>query len=139
MGFAVGDQTGHALMALAGADGDAYEQRLVTTPALMKARRVHLPMTHLSGAAAGSKVATASASWGFATRLMARRRPYMPQRQMLPFMAALMAASGGVRGEQGDGGHDLTGLAVAALWDLLRDPGFLNGVEAIVAADIRSW
>src|SRR3954447_5039306 len=40
---------------------------------------------------------------------------------------------GGVRGlgEEGSGGHDLAGLAVAALRDVLRDPGLLEGVAAI--------
>jgi len=33
--------------------------------------------------------------------------------------------------EQRDGGHDLAGLAVAALGDVFGDPGFLHGVRAV--------
>jgi len=40
---------------------------------------------------------------------------------------------GGIRflGEQGDGGHDLPGLAVAALGNIFFDPGLLDGVAAV--------
>ena len=41
----------------------------------------------------------------------------------------------GVSVEQCDGGHDLAGLAVAALGDLVFDPGGLDGVQAVGRAD----
>ena len=44
-----------------------------------------------------------------------------------------MSASVGlrVRRQQRDGGHDLAGLAEAALGDVLVDPGLLHGVEGV--------
>ena len=53
-----------------------------------------------------------------AARLIAARiRGYVPQRQMLPLIAASMSASlwFGLLLEQRRGGHDLSGLAIAAL------------------------
>jgi hypothetical protein len=37
----------------------------------------------------------------------------------------------GFLGEERDGGHDLAGLAVAALRDVLGDPSLLDGVAAV--------
>ena len=52
----------------------------------------------------------------------------MPQRQALPCIAASMSLSVGfgVFVEQRGGGHDLAGLAVAALHDVDVEPGFLD-------------
>lgn len=40
----------------------------------------------------------------------------------------------GVGGEEGDGRHDLTGLAVTALRHVFIDPGLLNGVASVVGS-----
>lgn len=40
-----------------------------------------------------------------------------------------------VSGEEGGGAHDLSGLAVAALGDVVLDPGLLHGVEFTVLGE----
>ena len=65
-----------------------------------------------------------------------RMRGYVPQRQMLPLMAASMSASvgSGFCFEQRGRGHDLAGLAVAALRDVVLDPRGLQRMQFAVLA-----
>jgi len=60
-----------------------------------------------------------------------RMRWYVPQRQMLPCMASSMSVSvGWVLRKQRHGGHDLSGLAVAALRNVFFHPGLLHRMAA---------
>ena len=61
----------------------------------------------------------------------------MPQRQILPDIAASMSASRRVwiAGEQRRGGHDLTRLAIAALNDLEIEPRLLDFLSCRRVAD----
>ena len=68
------------------------------------------------------------------------RRADAPVHAAAADVALHRAVDGGVVGvrvgvEQGDGGHDLAGLAVAALRDLLVDPGLLDRMQAVVPGD----
>ncbi len=71
-----------------------------------------------------------------ASRIAARMRGYVPQRQMLVTAASMSASLGpGVGGEERGRGHQHAALAVAALRYLVRDPRPLQRVRPLGAAE----